>query len=485
MKLGLKTKKKRVKKNTKHPKKVIKNKNIKNKRIVMVLSVCILITGGLIARLSYIMKTKQKVYATMASEQRTNEVKINAKRGRILDSEGNELAVSTNVYRIDLDLNTLRNYIETKKLSNEYIAKTLSEALSLSYDDVLKKLELKLPSGIPASSATLARQIEKEKADKVKELNILGVVISTDIKRYYSNNNLLSKVLGVVNSEGLGITGVESYYNSYLSGTPGILITQVDKVNNETPYDTSKVTEAVDGKDITLTINSKIQYICENIARETMEEQNADGVTIIVTNPNTGEVIAMANKPDFNSNTPYEVNENFSGETESEKIQNMWSNDSVSFSFEPGSIFKALLGAAAIEEGIAGYDETYTCNGGLNIGGTYVKCWKEGGHGVQSYAQTLQNSCNVATMEIASRLGSETLNKYLEKFGLGAVSGIDLPGEVSGIVKSTDETTPLDLGTRGTWRNMREFLAWLNWEPCAGMPNPRQNPGQSLLLCPN
>ncbi|MDO4535348.1 MAG: stage V sporulation protein D [Clostridium perfringens] len=447
MELVSKTKKKNIKKTNKKYKNRRKNKNIKNRRIAVILVSCILTSSALIVRLGYIMTAKQKVYASMANEQWTSEVKISAKRGRILDSEGNELAVSTNVYRVDLDLNTLRRYMTTMKLNSDYVANVLSEALDMSYDDILKKIELKLSSGIPANSATLARQIEKEKADKVKELSLTGVVVSSDVKRYYPNNSLLSKVLGVVNSEGVGITGIESYYNTYLSGTPGILITQVDKINNEIPYESSKVTEAIDGKDISLTINSKIQYICEEIAMDTIKEQNADGVTIIVTNPNNGEIIAMANKPDFDSNSPYEISGSFRGATESEMIQNMWSNDSISFSFEPGSIFKSLLGAAAIEEGIIGENETYTCNGGLNIGGTYVKCWKEGGHGIQTYAQTLQNSCNVATMEIASSLGSETLNNYLKKFGLGTLSGIDLPGEVSGVIKDTDKISNLDLGT--------------------------------------
>lgn len=447
MKLADNINKKRVKKTNKHPKKSKIYRNIKKRRIAIILASCLLTSSALIVRLGYIMTSKQKVYATMANEQWTNEVKINAKRGRILDSEGNELAISANVYRVDLDLNTLRSYMEKNKLSNDDVSKALSEALDMKYDNILEKLELKLSSGVPASSATLARQIEKDKADKVKELNFSGVVISSDVKRYYPNNNFLSKVLGVVNSEGIGITGIEAYYNTHLSGTPGILITQVDKINNDIPYETSKITDAVDGKDITLTINSKIQYVCEEIAQETANEQNADGVTVIVTNPNTGEIIAMANKPDFNANSPYEVQGVFSGETVAEKIQNMWKNNSVSFSFEPGSIFKILLGAIAIEEGIAGEDETYTCTGGLNIDGTYVKCWKAGGHGVQTYAQTLQNSCNVATMQIANKLGRETLNSYLEKLGLGETSSIDLPGEVPGVIKSNEAITNLDLAT--------------------------------------
>lgn len=447
MKLVSETKKKKIKKTNKYPKKSRKYKNIKKRRMAIILASCILTTSALVVRLGYIMTTKQKVYASMANEQWTSEVKINAKRGRILDTEGNELAISANVYRVDLDLNTLRSYMEKKELNSSDVAKALSEALGMEYNDILEKIELKLSSGIPANAVTLARQVEKEKIDKVKELNILGVVTSSDVKRYYPNNNLLSKVLGVVNSEGVGITGIEAYYNTYLSGTPGILISQVDKINNDIPYEESKVTDAVNGKDITLTINSKVQYVCEEIAKEAASEQNADGVTVIVTNPNNGEIIAMANNPDFNANNPYEIQGTFSGETIAEKIQNMWSNNSVSFSFEPGSIFKMLLGAIAIEEGVAGQDETYTCTGGLNIDGTYVKCWKPGGHGTQTYAETLQNSCNVATMQIASKLGKETINEYLEKLGLGHTSGIDLPGEVTGVIKSNDTITNLDLAT--------------------------------------
>lgn len=461
MKLIKNNKKKKRKKNNKNYK-----NNIKNKRMMTVLVSCVLLSGILIARLGYIMIGKQKVYATMANEQWTNEIKISAKRGRILDSEGNELAISANVYRVDLDLNTLRKYIENKGLTNEEVANNLSFALGIDKNIILDKLSLKLPSGTPANYATLARRIEKEKADKVENLNLSGVIVLSDVKRYYPNNSLLSKVLGVVNSEGVGITGIEAYYNSYLSGTPGILINQVDKRNNEIPYETSKVAKAVDGKDITLSINSKIQYSCEEIAQKTKEELNADGVSIIVTNPNTGEIIAMADKPDFNANAPYKGIENFSGETEIEKLQNMWNNESISFSFEPGSIFKILLGAIALEEGVVGQGETYTCNGGLNINGTYVKCWKKEGHGVQNYEETLQNSCNVATMQIANKIGYGTLREYLDKLGLGQVSGVDLPGEVTGIIKNKEAVTDLDLATISFGQtntvNPIQFMAALN-----------------------
>ena len=398
-------------------------------------------------RLSYIMIFKSDEYSELAVEQWTSEVKISAKRGKILDRNGEELAISANVYRVDFDLNAIRDYNKENGTTNEQLAEKIAEALNVEYETVLKKLEYRLPSGKAAGAAIMSRRIEKEYADNVRELNITGVMVSPDTKRYYPNGSFLSHVLGTTNSDGVGLNGIELQYDSTLSGTAGVRITEIADSNAETTSIISRFTAPVDGKDVVLTIDNTIQYFAEKIAEIALKEHNADAVTILVMNPNNGEVLAMANMPDFDPNTPYEGAEGYTGETVSDKVQKMWRNRSVSDSFEPGSIFKIVTASAALEEGLAGGNETYECSGGAYILGQYVKCWKHGGHGTQTFDEILQNSCNVAFMQLGEKLGAETLNKYIKLFGLGSKSGVDLPGETPGIVKKTEKITELDLAT--------------------------------------
>ena len=398
-------------------------------------------------RLSYIMIFKSDEYSELAVEQWTSEVKISAKRGKILDRNGEELAISANVYRVDFDLNAIRDYNKENGTTNEQLAEKIAKALDTEYETVLKKLEYRLPSGKAAGAAIMSRRIEKEYADNVRELNITGVMVSPDTKRYYPNGSFLSHVLGTTNSDGVGLNGIELQYDSILSGKAGVRITEIADSNAETTSIISRFTAPVDGKDVALTIDNTIQYFAEKIAEIALKEHNADAVTILVMNPNNGEVLAMANMPDFDPNTPYEGAEGYTGETVSDKVQKMWRNRSVSDSFEPGSIFKIVTASAALEEGLAGGEETYDCGGGAYILGQYVKCWKHGGHGTQTFDEILQNSCNVAFMQLGEKLGAETLNKYIKLFGLGSKSGVDLPGETPGIVKKTEKITELDLAT--------------------------------------
>jgi len=383
----------------------------------------------------------------MAEEQWTNEIQIDARRGRILDRNNRELAVTANVFRVDLDLITLRKYIDKKDTDNIEIAKLLAEALEMDEEKVLSRIELTYPSGNPANSATLIRRIEKEKADKVKELDINGVIVSEDTKRYYPNGDFLSHTLGTTNADGEGLSGLELYYNEELMGIPGVRVSEVSGNSTSNPYSETSFTPPVDGKDMTLTIDENIQYFVEKVAEDALNKHNADSVSIAVMNPNNGEILGMVNKPGFNPNNPYEGSEAFKGKDESAKLQNMWRNTIVSDAFEPGSIFKIITSIAAIEENIAGKDEVYYCDGSLNVAGKNIKCWKPGGHGVQNFNQTLENSCNVAFMEMGAKLGAEKLNEYIKLFGFGTQSGIDLPGEATGIVKNVEDISAVDLAT--------------------------------------
>ena len=426
-----------------------KNKKIKlnEGRVLAFLLAIVILFLALSGRLLYISIFRSKDYKAMAEEQWTNEIQIDARRGRILDRNNRELAVTANVFRVDLDLITLRKYIDKKDTDNIEIAKLLAEALEMDEEKVLSRIELTYPSGNPANSATLIRRIEKEKADKVKELDINGVIVSEDTKRYYPNGDFLSHTLGTTNADGEGLSGLELYYNEELMGIPGVRVSEVSGNSTSNPYSETSFTPPVDGKDMTLTIDENIQYFVEKVAEDALNKHNADSVSIAVMNPNNGEILGMVNKPGFNPNNPYEGSEAFKGKDESEKLQNMWRNTIVSDSFEPGSIFKIITSIAAIEENIAGKDEVYYCDGSLNVAGKNIKCWKPGGHGVQNFNQTLENSCNVAFMEMGAKLGAEKLNEYIKLFGFGTQSGIDLPGEATGIVKNVEDISAVDLAT--------------------------------------
>ena len=224
-------------------------------------------------------------------------------------------------------------------------------------------------------------------------------------------------------------------------------ISEIERNEENLSYTISNFTEPIDGKDVTLTTDSKIQAIAEKVAEKGLVDNQAKRVSIMVMNPNNGEILAMVNKPDFDPNNAFDGFEDFSGETDGEKLQKMWRNSLVNDTFEPGSIFKVVTMVTALEEGIASESDTFECGGSLQVGSHTIKCWKTSGHGSQILPQILQNSCNVGFMKLGEKIGKETLNEYIKKLGFGKTTGIDLPGEASGIVKKTESITESDLAT--------------------------------------
>lgn len=428
-------------------KKIYRDKATIRKRSTMALGILISLLFLLAVRLSYIMIVEREEYAAGAEEQWTSEVQIDARRGRILDRNGVELAVSANVYRIDFDLNSIKSGLTKKGQTFQDIAPQIAEATGIEVSKVLDKLNTKLPSGKDAGSATLVRRVEKDVADKVKDLKIYGVMVSADTKRYYPNGTLASHALGSTNIDGVGLTGLELQYNEYLAGIPGRRITELNRYEDDLPYTISKFTPPVDGKDVTSTLDENLQYFAEKIAEKGVIDNKAKTVSVLIMNPHTGEVLAMANKPDFDPNNPFDGVENFEGETESDKLQKMWRNRLVNDSFEPGSIFKVVTMSAALEEGLVKETDTFNCNGSTVVGGRTIHCWKRTGHGLLTAPEIVQNSCNVGFMALGERLGAEKLNEYIKAFGFGKVSGIDLPGEARGIIKGTKDITTTDLAT--------------------------------------
>lgn len=442
-------------KNKKEDKKVGKKVTKKNKkRIILCNSFIVFLMFFLIVRLTWINLVHGNEYRKKAEEQWTKEVEIKAKRGKILDRNGSELAVSGDVYRVDIDLKTLETTIKKRieksiktktgkvdkkvieKEETDKLVKDLGAVLNKKPEDILKIIDKKNIIGVE-----LARQIDKATADKIKALDIKGVIISEDTKRYYPNDSLLAHTLGTLDSNGKGLIGLELKYNSVLAGVPGV------KIGESNPFGKEDYTEPVQGKDLVLTIDEKIQYLAEKEAKQALKDENAQSVNILVMDPNNGEILAMASEKSFNPNEPRKGFESFSGKNESEKIQQMWRNRIVSNMYEPGSTFKVIVAAAAIEEGVAGNGESYYCAGYKEVAGRRINCWKGEGHGAQTFMQALNNSCNPAFIDIGMKLGKEKLQKYVKAFGFGQSTGIDLPGESKGIIKELDEMSIVDLAT--------------------------------------
>ncbi|MBU3111815.1 stage V sporulation protein D [Clostridium lacusfryxellense] len=422
-----------------------RDKVLVKRRMLIVFFILFILFFLLVTRLSYVMIVKGVDYKEKAILQWTSDVRIAAKRGRILDRNGEELAISANVFRVDLDLNSLRETTTKNKLTMEGIAPELAQILGMESKDVLTILTKRSSKGKLIGSAILKRRIEKATSDKItdfsKKNNLRGIVVTGDTKRYYPNDNFLASVLGHTNSDGNGLTGVELYYNKFLSGIPGMKISETDRKSEALPYTISDYTKPIDGKDIVLTIDEMIQFFCEKAAAQAMIDNKAAAVSIVAMNPKNGEILGMVNKPDYNPNDPWDLSKTY------DENQKVWRNRAVSDTFEPGSIFKVFTATAAMEEGLVKEDDKFFCKGSTVVGGRTIKCWKTTGHGAENFVDILKNSCNVGFMELGRRLGAEKLNKYIYLFGFGKETGIDLNGEASGIIRKTKDVTPVDVAT--------------------------------------
>lgn len=416
-------------------------------RLYIVSAIVFCLLGFLVFRLAWVMIVSGRSLEAKANSEWQKEVSVTAQRGDILDRNGSVLVSSANVYRIDFDLDTVRNHIKEKNLTMDDIAVQISDVTGVEVDKVLKALNRKNSDGSDASYAPLIRGVTKAVADSADDLDIYGLIVSRDVKRYYPNENFLASALGGINSEGTGLTGIELQYDEYLAGIAGMKIGAYDSRGNRLPFDTYKFTPAIDGSDIVTTIDENLQYIAEKIAEKGLDQHSAKGVHVLIMDPNNGEILAMVNKPDYDPNDPFSGYESFDGETDNDKVQNMWRNWLVSDTFEPGSTFKTITMIAALEEGLVSDNNIFTCNGSVKFGNTTVHCWKHEGHGTQTLAEVLKNSCNVGMMEIGEKLGIDNLNEYIYKLGFGKTTGIDLPGEASGIVKTSDTVSAIDLAT--------------------------------------
>ncbi len=369
-----------------------------------------------------------KSLQSKATDQWTRDLAIIAPRGTIYDRTGSPLAVSYTTYNV---------YVRSREVSDKsQTALQLSQILDLDFAAVYAKIS---KSG--ASEVLIKMQVEGEKAEEIYRLNLDGVYLSETANRYYTYGNLLTQVLGFINVDNVGQTGIEAYYNNLLKGEDGCSFVQSDLQGKEIGGSLRYYISATAGKDLTLSIDSKMQLILEQTLEKIMTEQKAKGVSGIILGAKTGEVLALSNKPSFDLNHPPR-----------DELDSLFEQSKIKCAtdiYEPGSTFKILTVAAALEAGVTNLQDRFYCPGYRMIDGIRIKCWKTIGHGSQTLVEAFANSCNCCFMDLALRLGKERFYKYMTQFGLGQKSGIDASGESSGLLMDSKLVKNVDLARMG------------------------------------
>lgn len=401
--------------------------------IVAILMVCILEC----VRLGVIMTAKSEYYMQKADELHQRERRIKAKRGRILDRNGEILAANEVVCTVSV----IHSQIEDE----DKVIKVLAGELDMDVEEVTKKV--KKVSAMEYIKTNVAKDI----GDAIREYDLPGVKIDEDYKRVYPYNELASKVLGFTDADNQGILGLEAKYDTYLSGTNGQILTLSDAGGIEIKGSREDRILPVDGQDLYTTLDVNIQKYATQLAWETMVKKEAKQVSIIVMRPDNGEILAMANVPEYNLNSPYELNyEPDEEEAQKDKmdlLNNMWRNFCINDTYEPGSIFKTVTATAALETGVVGLNDSFTCSGATVVSDRRIRCHKTTGHGTQDFTHTVYNSCNPAFVEWGRRVGTDNMYLYMGKLGLLAKTGIDLSGEAGTIIHKQENVGAVELAT--------------------------------------
>lgn len=425
----------------------------RKRKLRNMLFIIFLIQIALIIRIGFIQFVQGAELQAMAYSQQTLNRTINPKRGRILDRNGKiELAVSASTETVSV------NPTNISANNKQKVARALSEIFDLDYEKTLKKVSKK------TSIEIIVKKVDKEKTDKLRiwlaENNITtGINIDEDTKRYYPYSTLASNIIGFTGSDNQGLEGLESYYDDILSGKQGKILKLTDATGTDMGVEGEDYIAAEDGDDIILTIDMTIQSIAEKYLKQAcIDNACTDGGNVIIMNPKTGDILAMATYPNYDLNSPYEINneelksvwDTLSGGEKSNYLLQMWRNKAISDTYEPGSTFKLVTSSAALQEGITDTDRAgeFHCSGSITIAGARIKCWRYyRPHGSQSLRQALMNSCNPVFIGIGQKLGIHTYYSYLEKFGLLTRTGIDLPGEANSIFLKEEKVGPVELAT--------------------------------------
>ena len=391
----------------------------------------------LAVRIFFIQVCQTNFWQEKAYEQQTRDRLIKPNRGMIFDRNMTSLAKTQSVNSISV--------IHAQIKEPEKVASVLAKKLDLDYDETLKKINKRV------ALERIKTKVDKNIADEIRKLNLNGVVIDEDIKRIYPYFNLASQVIGFVGKDNQGIIGLEAKYDKYLKGEPGKIMTETDASGREIKNGGEYRKEPTPGNNLVLSLDLVLQKYSEQALEKAVKAKKAKRGAIILLNPNDGEIYAMANKPDFDLNKPFEVNDlNLTAKEKNDLLNNMWRNFSINDTYEPGSAFKIITSTAGLEEKVITPETKFNCSGVKLVGGRNIKCWRfPRGHGAETFVQGVQNSCNPVFMEIAEKLGAENFYKYLKKLGLKNKTGVDLPGEAIGIMHKLKNVGPVELATMG------------------------------------
>lgn len=412
------------------------------KRILILIICFISISIGMFVRLAYVQIIEGEVLQERALEQHTRDRFIAPTRGIIYDRNLEILAKSASVATIGV--------VNAQIKDGENVAKILSERLGLDYEKVYKKVIKKV------AFERIATKVEKNIADEIRNLNLPGVKVDEDSKRYYPYNTLASQTIGFVGKDNQGIVGLEVKYDDFLKGSPGKILMETNGKGERREEEAEMRIEPSNGNHLVLTLDVTLQQYAEQALDKVVTMKGAKRGALILLNPQNGEIYALANKPDFNLNDPFtmnnqEVANNWSLYTQKEQqdfLNQMWRNFTINDTYEPGSTFKIFTSAMGLEENVVTEESTFNCGGSRVVAGRTIKCWRSPrSHGTQNFVQGVQNSCNPVFMDVAERVGAHKFYDYMIKFGFKAKTNIDLPGEAVGILHNKNKIGPVELAT--------------------------------------
>ena len=415
-----------------------KNRTYHKKKIVIVFFVCVSMLLGLMGRMVYLMVLRSDYYAKKAEELHERERDIKAARGRILDRNGEVLADNKAVCTISV--------IHSQIKEPDKVAAMLCQELGISQETARKRVET------VSAIERVKTNVEKEVGDRIRSYGLAGVKVDEDFKREYPYEELASKVLGFTGGDNQGIIGLEVMYEDVLRGVDGKILTTTDARGVELSELGESRTEPIPGYDLHISLDKNIQMYAQQAAWKVMEEKQADAVSILLMNPQNGEIYANANVPEFNLNEPFTLNTEKDTETMTEQefqdaCNQMWRNRTINDTYEPGSTFKIITMAAGLSQGVVHMEDRFSCPGFKIVEDRRIHCHKRTGHGAESFVEGAMNSCNPVFIEVGLRLGTEKYFEYFRKFGLMEKTGIDLPGEAATIMHKEENVGEVELAT--------------------------------------
>lgn len=411
-------------------------KTFQRKKIVALMLMITIVMAALFGRLIYLMVFRSVYYEKIAQDLHERERSIKAARGKIVDRNGIVLADNKSVCTISV----IHSQIEDP----ERVIEVLQKELELPEETIRKRVEKN------SSIERIKTNVPKETGDAILAYDLAGVKVDEDYRRYYPYDSLASKVIGFTGGDNQGIVGLEVRYDEWLAGTDGKILTMTNASGGELEQEGERREEPQTGNQLTISLDYNLQSYCEQAAQTVLQEKAADGVRIILMNPQNGEILAMVNEPEYNLNEPFTLNRDVSGISDKEKqnlLNQMWRNPSINDTYEPGSTFKIITTAAALEQHVLSVSDRFYCPGYKIVEDRRIRCHKTTGHGAEDFTQGIMNSCNPVFIELGLRLGADDFYHYFEQFGLLSKTGIDLPGEAATIMHKKDNIGQVELAT--------------------------------------